>query len=277
MDHNRMSERSPQTVRVGAVNYLNSKPLVEGLTDSGAGIDLVLDYPSRLADDLAAGQLDVALVPSIACLQNSDYEVISDACVAACGDVLSVKLYCRVPPAKIQTLALDQGSRTSATLVQILLAERYGLRPQLKPLPLTWSVSDSDADGVLMIGDRAIHPPVEEFVETWDLGGEWMAWTGLPFVFAMWVAHRETELGSVPDALSAARDLGVSRIEAIARREAPLLGIPLDTTIDYLTNNLYYRLGERERLGLNRFYELGVEHGLAPEGVDLVFRNCATT
>jgi chorismate dehydratase len=272
-----MTGRSPETVRVGAVNYLNSKPLVEGLAETAVGIDLVLDYPSRLADDLADGRLDVALVPSIACLQNPDYEVISDACVAACGDVLSVKLYCRVPAAKIKTLALDQGSRTSATLVRILLAERYGLHPELKPLPLTWSVSESDADGVLMIGDRAIHPPAEKFVETWDLAGEWLQWTGLPFVFAMWVAHRETDLGGVADALGTARDLGVSRIEAIGRREAPLLGISLDTTIDYLTNNLYYRLGERERLGLNRFYELAVDHGLAPEGVDLVFRNCAAT
>jgi len=272
-----MNERSPDLVRVGAVNYLNSKPLVEGLATASPLIELTLDYPSRLADDLAAGQLDVALVPSIACLRNPDYDVVSDACVAACGDVLSVKLYSRVPIEKINTLALDQGSRTSATLVQILLAERYGIRPELKPLPLTWTVAQSDADAVLMIGDRAIYPPAETFVETWDLGGEWMRWTGLPFVFAMWVAHRDTDLRGVETELNAARDLGVSRIEDISKRESILLGIPLDTTIDYLTNNLYYQLGERERLGLNRFYELAVRHGLAPEGVDLVFRNCTTT
>ncbi len=265
------------TVRVGAVNYLNSKPLIEGLADAQPGLELLLDYPSRLADDLAAGKLDVALVPSIACLQNPNYEVISDACVAACGPVLSVKLFCRVPPHEIRTLALDQGSRTSVTLVRILLAERHQLHPELISLPLDCSVSDCNADAVLMIGDRAIHPPQETFVETWDLGEEWMNWTGLPFVFAMWVAHRDLELDGVEEALSAARDRGVANLEHIARREAPLLDISHDTTIDYLTRNLYYRLGERERLGLSRFYELAVEHGLAPEGVDLVFRNCATT
>lgn len=274
---NEMSLGNSGIIRVGAVNYLNSKPLIEGLREEAPGIDLVLDYPSRLADGLSAGEMDVALVPSIACLQNPDFEVISDACVAAAGPVLSVKLYFRVPPRDIRSLALDQGSRTSATLARILLAERFGTHPELKPLPLDRTIEDSDADAVLMIGDRAIHPPAETFVETWDLGEEWMQWTGLPFVFAMWVAHRKTELGPVEESLGAARDRGVAALEVIARREAPLLGIPFETTLDYLTNNLHYRLGERERRGLQRFYELAVTHGLAPKGVDLVFRNCAAT
>ncbi len=265
------------TVRIGAVSYLNSKPLIEGLADAQPEFELVLDYPSRLADDLARGDLDVALVPSIACLQNPDYEVISDACVASCGPVLSVKLFSRVPVSQIRTLALDQGSRTSVTLIQILLAERFDLRPELMPLPLDCTAADCPADALLMIGDRAIHSPPEDFAETWDLGEEWMNGTGLPFVFAMWVAHRETALPGVEEAFSAARDSGVANLEAIARREAPQLGISPATTIDYLTQNLYYRLGERERLGLTKFYELAVQYGLAPEGVDLVFRNCATT
>jgi chorismate dehydratase len=264
-------------IRVGAVNYLNSKPLVEGLRENTPGIDLVLDYPSRLADGLAADELDVALVPSIACLGNPELEIISDACVATHGPVLSVKLYFRVPPAETTSLALDQGSRTSATLARILLAERYGLHPKLTPLPLDRTIADSNADAVLMIGDRAIHPPDETFVETWDLGEEWTAWTQLPFVFAMWVARRSTALGVVEAALGEARDRGIANLSAIADREAPLLGIETDTTLDYLTKNLHFRLGERERRGLALFYELAVAHGLAPEGVDLVFRNCAPT
>ena len=91
-----MSGSQISTVRVGAVNYLNSKPLIEGLAEA-EGVELLLDFPSRLADDLAAGRLDVALVPSISCLQNPEYEVVTDACVAAHGPVLSVKLFCRVP------------------------------------------------------------------------------------------------------------------------------------------------------------------------------------
>src|SRR6185503_17900986 len=181
-----------------------------------------LDYPSRLARDLSAGCLDVALVPSIACLLEPNYDVVSDACVAARGPVLSVKLYSRVPPEAIRRLALDEGSRTSATLVRILLAERHGVLPDVEPLPLDCTAESSSADAVLLIGDRAIHPPRERFACTWDLGTQWTEWTGLPFVFAMWGTRRGADLGPVEDALRAARDLGVARLSEIARREAPL-------------------------------------------------------
>lgn len=262
-------------LRIGAVNYLNSKPLIEGLAELAPQAELVLDYPSRLARDLSAGKLDVALVPSIACLLEPNYEVVSDACVAARGAVLSVKLYSRVPPGAIQRLALDEGSRTSATLVRILLAERHGVFPEVEPLPLDCTTESSAADAVLLIGDRAIHPPRERFACTWDLGTEWTEWTGLPFVFAMWGTRIGTDLGRVEDALRAARDRGVSRLAEIARREAPLLDLAPQTALDYLTKNLYYRLGVAERQGLRRFHELAVKHDLAPGGFELVFRDYA--
>ncbi len=262
-------------LRIGAVNYLNSKPLIEGLAGLVPSAELVLDYPSRLACDLSDGQLDVALVPSIACLLSPHYEVVSDACVAARGPVLSVKLYSRVPPQAIARLALDDGSRTSATLVRILLAEHYGVFPRVEPLPLDCSTESTDADAVLLIGDRAMHPPREQFHSTWDLGTEWMAWTGLPFVFAMWGTRAGTDLGAVETALGAARDLGVSRLPEIADREAARLGLGRQVALDYLTMNLYYRLGDAERQGLRRFHELAVKHDLAPGGFELVFRDYA--
>jgi chorismate dehydratase len=264
-----------QNLRIGAVNYLNSKPLIEGLAELAPEAELVLDFPSRLADRLTEGTLHVALVPSIACLLEPDYEVVSDACVAARGPVLSVKLYFRKPPRSVRRLALDVGSRTSATLARILLAERYGIHPDLEPLPLDLSTSGTDADAVLLIGDRAIHPPAETFALTWDLGEEWSNWTGLPFVFAMWGTQKGTDLGGVAEVLSAARDRGVGNLPAIARREAPLLGLSEQVTIDYLTKNLYYRLGAAEREGLARFHQLAVQQKIAPEGIDLVFRDCA--
>ena len=270
-----MERRSDHPLRIGAVNYLNSKPLVEGLAELAPQAELVLDFPSRLADRLSAGTLDVALVPSIACLLEPDYEVVSDACVAARGPVLSVKLYFRKSPRAVRRLALDAGSRTSATLARILLAERFGVYPDLEPLPLDLSTAATDADAVLLIGDRAIHPPAEQFPLTWDLGEEWTDWTGLPFVFAMWGTQKGTELGRVDEVLSAARDLGVRQLSAIARREAPLLGISEQVTIDYLTKNLYYRLGAAERDGLARFHHLAVQQKIAPEGINLVFRHCA--
>lgn len=272
-----MATPTTRLVRVGAVSYLNSKPLVEGLAELAPAAEIVLDYPSRLADDLADGLLDVALVPSIECLRHPDYEIVSDACVATHGPVLSVKLYSRVPPSEIRRLALDDGSRTSAVLARLLLAERHAIEPELEPLPLGRPIEATDADAVLMIGDRAIHPPQEAFYTTWDLGEEWFKWTGLPFVFALWAARSGSELGEVATALGKARDLGRERVAQIAQREAPLLGIPEQTAFDYFTKHLQFRLGPAERRGLQLFFELAAKRHLVPEGGDLVYRDCLTT
>ena len=300
---------SETALRIGAVTYLNSKPLVEGLGELLPQTRIRLDYPSRLADDLVTGELDVALIPSIEYFRGHNYQILSDACVAAHGPVLSVKLYSRVPWGEIQTLALDEGSRTSATLARILLAERHGVFPKLEPLPLDHRTEDTSADAILLIGDRAISPPKERFLGTWDLGQEWFEWTGLPFVFAMWVANDGTSIArrQSPDmngttvhtgngsangkarsgfldgdldvlgqALSESRNWGVSRLEQIARREAPQLGLTLSTTLDYLSVNLQYYLGHAERSGLRLFYELAAGLDLAPKGVELSFRSCST-
>ena len=261
-------------IRIGAVSYLNSKPLIEDLADLASDAELILDVPSRLADDLSAGELDVALIPSIEVLRDADYEIVSDACVATRGPVLSVKLFSRVPFANVRTLALDEGSRTSATLARVMLAERFGVRPTTTQLPLGFATEDTSADAVLLIGDRAMKPPRERFLATWDLGEEWTQWTGLPFVFAMWAARRDVELDDVEEALCESRDRGVERFAEIARREAPKLGISEELARNYLAHNLHFTLGSAERAGLKLFQELAVKTGLAPEGVDLVFRHC---
>ena len=143
-------------MRIGAVNYLNSKPLVYGLNRYAPEVRLSYDLPSRLADSLAAGRLDVALIPSVEFFRALDCRIVSDACVACRGPVLSVKLHFRVPPRDVRRVALDEGSRTSAALTQILLAEKYGVRPAFEPLPIGCGLGESDADAVLLIGDRAI-------------------------------------------------------------------------------------------------------------------------
>lgn len=267
--------RSPATWKYGGVSYLNSRPLLDDLPALLPAGALRLDYPSLLADDLRAGRLDVALIPSVEFFRGEGYEIVSNACVAARGPVLSVKLYSRVPLPEIRTLALDRGSRTSAALVQILLAERCGVRPELSSLPLDQTLSDVRTDGVLVIGDRAMFEPAEQFVAVWDLGEEWWNWTGFPFVFAMWVARPGVAVDEIAPILQEARDRGRNRLEEIARRDAARLGLPLTTVIQYLSRNLHYEIGQAEQCGLRRFYELAVKNGLAPEGVNLVFRSVA--
>ncbi|MEX0676212.1 MAG: menaquinone biosynthesis protein [Pirellulales bacterium] len=264
-------------VRVGAVNYLNTKPLVYGLEQFAPHAELVMDYPSRLADDLAGGRLDVALIPSIEFFHDPTYAIVSDACIACRGPVLSVKLFSRVPVAEIRTLALDEGSRTSIALVRILLGERYGVRPQLERLPVEASLADAQADAVLLIGDRAIHSPGGRYQFVWDLGDEWCRWAELPFVFAMWVAHAGADLDGLDAALALARDAGVAHLEEIAAREAAPLGLTRPQCLSYLRDNLHFCLGQREQRGLELFYHKAAHMGLAPAGVEFGLGNFQTS
>lgn len=254
-------------LRIGAVNYLNTKPLIYDLPRLAPGVDLVMELPSRLADGLAGGRYDVALIPSIEFFANPDYRVVSDACIGCRGPVLSVKLFSRVPMDRIRTLALDEGSRTSVALVQILLDERFGLQPRLEPLPIGQALDDTQADAVLLIGDRAIHSPPGRFAEVWDLGDEWVRWTGLPFVFAMWTARRESDLGGVEGPLAEARDRGVAHLDEIAAAEASSLGLTRPQCLSYLRDNLHFYLGSRERQGLELFRRYAARRGLIERGL----------
>ncbi len=253
-------------IRVGAVNYLNTKPLISNLAELAPEIDLSLDLPSRLADDLARGKLDVALIPSVESFQNLDYKIVSDACIACRGPVLSVKLFSRVPIERIRTLTLDEGSRTSAALVRILLLERHGVRPEIASLPITASLAEAPGDAVLLIGDRAMHSPPGRFEVVWDLGDEWSRWAGLPFVFAMWTARPRVELAEVEPALRAARDHGLAHLAEIADREAAPLGLTRPQCLAYLADNLHFHLGPEERRGLELFRRHAIALGMAPGG-----------
>src|SRR5947199_503115 len=146
----------PARVRIGAVNHLNTKPLIYNLERLAPKAILSLDLPSRLADRLAAGELDVALIPVIEYFRGDGYTVVPGIAIASRGPVLSVTLFSRVPWPQIRHVALDEGSRTSAALAQLLLRQRHGVRPEVVPLPLERSAEDVDADAVLLIGDRAM-------------------------------------------------------------------------------------------------------------------------
>src|SRR5437868_12791599 len=212
-------------VRVGAVNYLNTKPLVEGLTDLAPDIELTLDLPSRLADRLAAGDLDVGLIPVIEYFRAGTYTVVPGVSIASRGPVLSVTLFSRVPWPEIRSVALDEGSRTSAALARILLEKRYGVHPQTVQLPMGVAADDMPTDAVLLIGDRAMKACLPGFAHAFDLGQEWFDWMDLPFVYAFWAVREGVDLRGVDRALQQARDYGLARAGPIAHREAAGLGL----------------------------------------------------
>lgn len=265
-------------LRVGAVQYLNTKPLVHGLASTG--VDVVYDLPSRLADRLAARRLDVALIPSIEVFRGG-HRIVSDACIGCRGPVMSVKLFFRTLPSRVTTLAVDEGSRTSAALARILLAERHGIRPAVEVLPIGAGLADTAADAVLLIGDRAIGDAralgrtAGAFQLVWDLGDEWCRWSGLPFVFAVWAVRDGIDAGDLPRRLERARDDGRANLAAIAAAEAASHGLTVPQCLSYLRDNLHYDLGptEREALALFRHHAdaLGlVQPGEVPQATPTV-------
>jgi chorismate dehydratase len=268
------SPRSSGPRRVGAVRYLNAKPLYFGLGAMASEVVLEMDLPSRLADRLGSGLLDVALIPSVEYLRGAHlgYRILPGFAIASGGPVRSVKLYSRVPFDRIDRLALDEGSRTSQALARVWLLEAHGVRPTIvEPLPMGVPVQESTADAVLLIGDRAMRDPDEPFHAVVDLAEAWRALTGLPFVFALWVARDGVELGDLPEILSRCRADGLAHVGTIADEVGPGLGLTRAECIDYLTRNISYDLGEPEVAALLLFARKAAALGLAPEDVDLAF------
>ncbi|MGI9517228.1 MAG: menaquinone biosynthetic enzyme MqnA/MqnD family protein [Pirellulaceae bacterium] len=264
--------------RIGAVSYLNTRPLIHNLQVLAPEANLVLDLPSRLADQLARGDLDVALIPSIEVFQHPDYTVVSDACIACCGPVWSVKLMSRVPLPDVGTLALDEGSRTSIALIRLLMEKHVGTSPTFIPLDIDddWTAVNSDA--VLIIGDRAMHPGcADTFPIQMDLGQWWFDWTGLPFVFAMWTARpgmTAAEMSRLDRILSASRDAGLESAEPLAATCAIEYGLSNGQCREYFQKYLHFRLGPDERKGLEHFRQMAFDMNMAPTSRELQFHDC---
>lgn len=275
-------------LRVGVVPYLNAKPLITGIEE--AGIKLRLAVPSQLPYLLERGELDVALIPSIEYLRGRPFFVVPDTSIASRGAVESVLLFLRVPRVRdIKRVALDESSLTSSTLVRIILQERYGLRlssVEYVPWPRNQDLNDTQADAVLVIGDNAMkmafgmrnsrsRTPNSELriPHSLDLGAEWKALTGLPFVYALWVTSKKGLVDSTRRLLNEAKRKGLEALPEIARREARRLGLEPGFCLRYLSENICYELGEEEVAGLRQFYRYALSMGLASEGVNLDFGN----
>ena len=251
-------------LRLGAVSYLNTKPLVYGLDAYPDRFDVRYDVPARCAALLHEGRVDLGLIPAIEYLRG-DYVIVPDVAIASDGEIASVAVFTRVPIDKVRTLALDISSRTSVALTRVLCAKHWGIAPSFTPADPDLKTMLARADAALMIGDRALRiDPASHRATKIDLGSEWQSLTGLPFVYAMWTGRAGAASAEQCRALQAARDRGVAHVADIARdvgagdtaREAQAL--------HYLRDNLKYSLGERESAGLRRFHELAAEIGLVP-------------
>lgn len=232
-------------LRVGSVPYLNARPLVEQfeVDPPAAPVRLELAPPAVLAERLEAGELDVALVSIFEWFRRPDMRLAPGIAIAADGPVRSVRLFCLVEPAAIRSVALDAGSLTAAALTRIILRDAYGVSPTFRRLPPDPVRMLGEADAALLIGDLGQFGDAAPRVL--DLGEEWKRLTGLPFVYAAWLAHPQADLGAITALLSASRDWGAARIQPIAARWSARMNVPLPQVLDYYHNIMIYDLDSR--------------------------------
>ncbi len=239
-------------VRVGCVQYLNSKPLIYG-----CDAPVVFDHPSGLARDLSRGALDVALVPVFEALRNPPWLAVDDVAIACDGPVFSVFLAHRGPLAEVRQIALDPASLTSVHLLKVLLAEFHDLHPDYDP---------ESNETQLLIGNQAIdfrtaNPTGWHFL---DLGAEWKRCTGLPFVFALWLMRPTLPTAAAIAAeLRAIKQDGLAHLPEIVCRD---LGHDPGASMRYLTEQIRFACGPREKAGLAKFGELLERHQLIAGG-----------
>ena len=245
-----------------AVSYLNTVPLVWGLQhsrDLGDAFDLRFALPSECADQLATGQADIGIVPVIEMArQGLDY--FPGTGIACHGPVRSTLLISKVPFREIRTLATDSGSRTSAMLAQVILAERFGVKPQVFSHPADLVKMLEQADAALLIGDAALRvDPAAMPFETLDLGQEWVALTGLPMVFAVWAGRQEIIREPYGRLFVESCRYGLEHMDEIVSAEAPARRFHPDLVRRYLTHHIVFELGEKDYEGM-RLY---IRHALA--------------
>jgi chorismate dehydratase len=283
------------TIRLGAVGYLNARPLVYGL-DVAPGFSLRYDVPSECARLLHDGAIDVGLIPSIEYLRGGPYRIVPDLSIASRGPVASVAIYTTKPMREVRSIALDTSSRTSVALVSVLCARLFKIQPVLEPHGPDLPAMLEHCDAALVIGDNALlldhstvrperdtspeHrvpstesrvPSPESPVEKIDLGEAWQTLTGLPFVYAFW-AGRPDALGAHDvQALQRARDGGVARTDVIAREYFPDSPAYQAAGAAYLRDNIKYDLGDEERAGLELFYRYALEVRVAEKAVAPLF------
>ena len=239
-------------IKVGAVSYLNTKPLLFGIENSPlrSEIDLTLDYPSRLAAKLANGTLDLALLPVAAISDVPNAHIVSDYGIASEGNVVSVALFSNVPVDETEHVFLDYQSRTSVRLAQLMFAEHWRRNVTYLPAPLNYISDIKGTTAGVIIGDRALEQ-LDNFKYVYDLSAAWKAYCGLDFVFAAWVSNKKLSAEFITS-FNQANKLGLSHLDDVIAA----IQFPAYNLHTYYTENIKYQLDEQKLKGLQKFLSL---------------------
>jgi chorismate dehydratase len=253
-------------LRIGSVPYLNAKPLIDWFHEPvcTAQAEVIYAVPSELARMLRRDEIDVANVSIFEGFQNSDLILVPNISISAYSAVKSVRLFSRVPFDQILSVALDTSSLTSAALTRILLAETFGIQPEFVAHPPQLEQMLAQHDAGLIIGDLKLFqlPP---HVQVYDLGQGWHDLTGLPFVYAAWLARADRVSPELVVALQASKTWGLAHLEELAAKWATRWKLPLDRCRDYLLHVMNYDLTPEQMRGLQTFQRKCLEHQLIDE------------
>ena len=250
-------------VRLGAVVYLNARPLTWALDRSSTGWRVRYDVPSVCADLLHAGEIDLGLIPSIEYLHGPDYRFVPGVGIGSRGEIATVALYTRKEMRDVRTVALDTSSRTSVALTRVLCVKRYGIAPEFVPHGPDLAAMIARCDAALLIGDPAFDADHEALgLRKIDLGAEWTALTGLPFIYAAWTGRPEAADRHLVDALQRAQAEGLAAVDAIAAEYGRGDEAVTRRAAQYLRDNVRYGLGPQESAGLQLFLDYAAELGL---------------
>lgn len=240
-------------IKVGAVSYLNTKPLLYGIEHSRElmqQIELIKEYPSKIAKKLLDDEIDVGLVPVAVIPQMKEHYIISDFCIGAEGNVASVCLFSEVDMGRIEKVLLDYQSRTSVALCKLLFKHHWKKDVLFEDAKGDFAKQVEGNIAAVLIGDRALLQR-EKSKYIYDLGGEWKAMTGLPFVFAAWISNKK-----LPDEFiflfNEKNSEGIKNIDAVIKENACSF-YDLHT---YYTKNISYVLNDEKRKGLDLFLKL---------------------
>lgn len=247
-------------IKISAVRYANTYPFMYGLMEQGFDrkTDLSTDHPSECAEKIITGKADLGLIPAGAIPSVRDPHILTNYCIGANGKVRTVQMMSNAGFDRVKKVYLDYRSRTSVKLVKIL-ARKYWAKEfsWIETTPGFDFATITNDEAVVLIGDQCFELE-KNFTRKWDLAEEWKNYTGLPFVFACWVANKPLPQSFISD-FDKALALGVNNIDLVARKYGSASSIPGDNLKTYLEENIDFILDDEKRIALELFFSLLME------------------